>query len=75
MARPRTEFRNELRTRVTDRVYEAVQRYLQVHRCGSEARAIADLLEVALFGMEGSEPHLGADSSANLSQFETKMSA
>lgn len=54
MARPRTAFRNELKTRVTDRVYEGVQRYLTERGCASEARAIAELLEVALFGMVGS---------------------
>lgn len=56
MARPKTEFRNEMKTRVSDRVYESVQRYMRVNRCASEARAISDLLELALFGAEGTLP-------------------
>lgn len=56
MARPKTEFRNEMKTRVSDRVYEGVQRYMQVNRCTSEARAISDLLELALFGADGTLP-------------------
>lgn len=56
MARPKTEFRNEMKTRVSDRVYEGVQRYMHVNRCASEARAISDLLELALFGADGSLP-------------------
>lgn len=56
MARPKTEFRNEMKTRVSDKVYEGVQRYMQVNRCASEARAISDLLEAALFGFDGTLP-------------------
>lgn len=56
MARPKTEYRNEMKTRVSDKVYEGVQRYMAVHRCSSEARAISDLLELALFGHDGSLP-------------------
>lgn len=56
MARPKTEYRNELKTRVSDRVFEGVQRFMATHRCASEARAISDLLELALFGTDGSFP-------------------
>ena len=56
MARPKTEYRNEIKSRVSDRVYEGLMRYQTAKRCASEARAISDLLEIALFGMEGSFP-------------------
>lgn len=58
MARPRTEFRNEMKTRVPDRVYEGVLQYQESNRIASESRAIADLLELALFGTIGSVPGL-----------------
>jgi hypothetical protein len=56
MARPKTEFRNELKTRVTDGVYDGVQTYMTLHRCVSEARAISELLEIALYGEMRSVP-------------------
>lgn len=75
MARPKTEFRNELKTRVTDRAYEAVQLYMQSNRCASEARAISDLLELALFGTVGSVPQDLIDNSHGMAQFGTKTQA
>lgn len=75
MARPKTEYRNEVKTRVTDRAYEAVQMYMQSNRCASEARAISDLLELALFGTVGSVPFDLADSSHELGQFGPKTHA
>jgi hypothetical protein len=75
MARPKTEFRNELKTRVADRTYEGVQRYLAENRCTSEARAIAELLDLALFGMVGSVPGLLADIRPEMGQCGTKTQA
>lgn len=75
MARPKTEFRNEVKTRVTDRAYEAVQMYMQANRCASEARAISDLLELALFGTVGSVPEALAVSSHGIAQFGPKTPA
>jgi len=56
MARPKTEFRNELKTRVTDRTYDALQQYILANRCSSESRATSELLELALFGRFGTLP-------------------
>lgn len=75
MSRPKTDFRNELKTRVNDRAYEAVQQYIRENRCGSEARAIADLLDIALFGMIGSVPQALVGSRHELAQFGTKTHA
>lgn len=75
MARPKTDFRNELKTRVTDPVYDGVQQYMQTNRCASEARAISELLELALFGTIGSVPQLIADNSHGMAQSGTKTPA
>lgn len=60
MARPRSEFRNEIKSRVPDHVYEGVQRFRAVQQIDSDSRAISQLLEIALYGMAGSVP-LGLD--------------
>ena len=39
MARPKTDFRNEVKTRVRDATYDALQQYMRDNRCASEARA------------------------------------
>ena len=72
MARPKTDFRNELKTRVRDATFEAVQQYMRENRCSSEARAISDLLEIALFGVVGSVPQALCDSSHESAQSGTK---
>lgn len=72
MARPKTEYRNELKTRVTDPTYDGVQQYMAANRCASEARAISELLELALFGTIGSVPHGLLGSSHEMAQFGTK---
>jgi len=56
MARPKTDFRNEVKTRVRDATYDALQQYMRDNRSASEARAISDLLELALFGVVGTVP-------------------
>ena len=68
MARPKTEFRNELKTRVSDRVYDGVQQFLATNKCASEARAISELLELALFGTVGSVPPVLPDNSHEMAQ-------
>lgn len=75
MARPKTEYRNELKTRVTDRAYDAVQQYMHENRCASEARAISELLELALFGTVGSVPQPLIHGSHGMAQFGTKTAA
>ena len=55
MARPRTDFRNEMKTRVTDRVWEGVKQFQSENRIDSESRAISKLLEIALFGTVGTK--------------------
>lgn len=75
MARPKTDFRNEVKTRVRDATYDAVQRYMAENNCPSEARAISDLLEIALFGMVGSLPADLVDNRHEMGQFGPKTPA
>jgi hypothetical protein len=75
MARPKTDFRNELKTRVTDRCFDGVVRYMQENRSVSEARAISDLLELALFGTVGSVPDALVNNSHEMAQFGPKTHA
>jgi len=75
MGRPKTEFRNEIKTRVRDTTFDAVHRYMRDNRCASEARAISDLLEIALFGVIGSVPPELVGSSHESAQFGPKTQA
>lgn len=75
MARPKTDFRNEVKTRVRDATYDAVQRYMAENKCASEARAISDLLEIALFGVVGSVPTDLIDYRHEMGQFGPKTPA
>lgn len=56
MARPKTEYRNELKTRVPDPVFEGVKAFQAENGIDSESRAISKLLEIALFGTVGILP-------------------
>lgn len=75
MARPRTEYRNEMKTRVPDRVWEGVQRFREENRIESESRAISQLLELALFGTVGTVPMTLADISPEMGQSGAKTRA
>ena len=72
MARPKTDFRNEVKTRVRDATYDALQQYMRDNRCASEARAISELLELALFGVVGTVPPALVDCRPELGQLGTK---
>lgn len=71
MARPRTEFRNELKTRVPDPVYDGVKVLQAENGIDSESRAISKLLEIALFGTVGTMPIDLIHSSHELAQSGT----
>jgi hypothetical protein len=75
MARPKTEYRNEVKTRVSDRAYEGIQEFLRKNGYSSEARGISDLLEFALFGAVGTVPVQLVGSCHGLAQFGTKTAA
>lgn len=68
MARPKTEFRNELKSRVPDPVYEGVKAFQEENGFDSESRAISKLLEIALFGTVGTLPIDHFQSSPGMAQ-------
>ncbi len=52
----RAEFRNEIKTRLRDRAYEALQLYKRVNGIESDSAAVARLVDVAMFGLVGTLP-------------------
>jgi len=69
MARPLTPFRNEIKTRVEDELYDALHRYRQMNHGISEAQACRDLLRFALMGVLATMPQSlvhGSPEPANL---------
>ena len=72
MARPKTDFRNEMKTRVTDTVWEGVKQFQSENRIDSEARAISQLLELALYGTLHNVPQSLVHDSHEMAQLGTK---
>ena len=75
MARPKTDFRNELKTRVRDQTFDALKQYMRDNQVSSEARAISELLEIALFGVVGTVPAALVSNSPEIGQFGPKTIA
>lgn len=65
MARPATEYRNEVKARLRDDAYAAVQSVMRLYDC-SESRAVAILVERGSFGMVGRMPADLGDNSHEL---------
>jgi len=63
VARPLTPFRNEIKTRVEDELYDALHRYIRSNHGISEAKACRDLLRFALMGVLATMPQSLVDSS------------
>jgi len=55
MPRSKSDRRNELKTRVNDRVYTCLLEFMKTRGLASESEALAALVEYALFGVAGSE--------------------
>lgn len=49
--RKRAEFRNEIKTRVSDAIFDRLQLFKELHGIESDSAAMARLLEAALFGV------------------------
>lgn len=52
----RAEFRNEVKTRLRDRAYDALQVYKELHGIDSDSAALNRVVEVALLGVVGTLP-------------------
>lgn len=53
---PRREYRNEVKTRLPDRTYDAMQQYKALHGIDSDSAALARLAELMLLGVVGNLP-------------------
>ncbi|AOZ06789.1 hypothetical protein [Cupriavidus malaysiensis] len=71
----RSEYRNEVKTRLRDRAYDALQVYKQVYGIESDSAALARIAEVALFGAVGTLPAPIAGVSDELGHFGTQVAA
>lgn len=52
----RAAFRNEVKTRVEDPVYDGIQAYKNLHGIDSDSAAVARILKLFLFGTVGTLP-------------------
>lgn len=64
----RAEFRNEVKTRLRDRAYDALQLYKQVNGIESDSAALARVAEQHLLGAVGTLPVALANVSDDLGQ-------
>lgn len=49
--RKRAEYRNEVKTRVSDAIFDRLQLFKELHGIESDSAAVARILEMALFGV------------------------
>jgi len=71
----RAEYRNEAKTRLRDRAYDALQLYKQVNGIDSDSAAIARIVEQHLFGAVGTLPVAIAGVSDDLGQNGPRVTA
>lgn len=56
MSRPRAAYRNEVKTRLDDRTYDALLRYQAIHGTDSLSAALARVAGISLLGVIGILP-------------------
>ncbi|MFX1675177.1 hypothetical protein PWR63_23505 [Paraburkholderia sp. A2WS-5] len=71
----RTEYRNEVKTRLSDRAYEGMQAFKALHGIESDSAALARITDLLLFGTVGNLPVNLIERSANTSQNGTMVAA
>lgn len=71
----RTEYRNEVKTRLSDRTYEGMQAFKALHGIESDSAALARITDLMLFGTVGNLPANLIDRSANTAQNGTLVAA
>jgi hypothetical protein len=64
----RAEYRNEVKTRLRDVAYDALQTWKALHGIDSDSAALARLTELMLFGAVGTLPPQLVSVSAELGQ-------
>ena len=75
MARKRAEFRNEVKSRLRDPTYHALQKYKLLFGIDSDSAALARIADQALLGVVGSIPDLLVNISDEPAQAGTKRAA
>ncbi|WP_176048176.1 hypothetical protein [Burkholderia sp. BCC1644] len=71
----RAEYRNEVKTRLRDPAYEALQTWKALHGIDSDSAALARLTELMLFGAVGTLPAQLVAVSADLGQIGPRVRA
>lgn len=71
----RTEARNEVKTRLSDREYEGMQAFKALHGIESDSAALARITALLLFGTVGNLPVNLIDRSANAAHSGTSVAA
>lgn len=71
----RTEYRNEVKTRLSDRTYEGMQAFKLLHGIESDSAALSRIADLTLFGTVGNLPSNLLDRSANAAHVGTRIAA
>ncbi|EKS9800302.1 MULTISPECIES: hypothetical protein [Burkholderia] len=71
----RAEYRNEVKTRLRDAAYEALQTWKALHGIDSDSAALARLTELMLFGAVGTLPAQLVAVSAGVGQIGPQVRA
>lgn len=73
--RRRSECQNEVKTRLSDRTYAAMQRYKVLQGIDSDSAALARVAELMLLGVVGNLPENLLDRIDETAQSGTRMAA
>jgi len=71
----RTEYRNEVKTRMKDRTYVGMQAWKTLHGIDSDSAALDRIAELFLFGTVGNLPSNLLECSSDMAQFGNRMAA
>ncbi len=75
MAKRRAEYRNEVKSRLRDPTYLALQKYKILYGIDSDSAALARIADQALLGVVGSIPDLVTSISDDLAHDRTMRAA
>lgn len=71
----RAEYRNEVKTRLPDRTYDAMMKFKTLHGIDSDSAALARIAELLLLGVVGNLPSNLLGRSDEVAQSGTRMAA
>jgi hypothetical protein len=71
MSRKRSDYRNELKTRIDDASYDALQIYKHLNAIDSDSAAVARIIRMYLLGAVGTLPASLTQGSAGVGQIGT----